>query len=85
MLLCKGKQCRYKKTCQRYLLGLGRTQFEGCDEVTEQREQNGACSSSAESRRNPTVGQKWIDHCLHTSKYVKVEQPPKKSDYPRGC
>lgn len=60
MLLCKGKQCRYKKTCQLYVLGLGRTQCDGCED-------------------------QWINHCLHTSKYVKVEQPPKKSDYPRGC
>ena len=26
----------------------------------------------------------WIDHCLHTSKYEKCEQPQKGS-YPRGC
>ena len=30
MLLCKGKGCRYRKTCQRYVLGLGRTQYDGC-------------------------------------------------------
>lgn len=59
MLLCKGKQCRYRKTCQRYVAGLDRTKYEGCDDS-------------------------WIDHCLHTSKYEKVEQPPKGS-YPRGC
>jgi len=32
MLLCKGKGCRYRKTCQRYVLGLGRTQYEGCED-----------------------------------------------------
>ena len=30
MLLCKGKGCRYRKTCRRYVLGLGATQYDGC-------------------------------------------------------
>ena len=33
MLLCKGKNCRYKKNCQRYILGLGRTHHEGSDDT----------------------------------------------------
>lgn len=30
MLLCKGRGCNYRKTCRRYVLGQGVTQYEGC-------------------------------------------------------
>lgn len=33
MLLCKGKGCRYRKTCRRYVLGLGATQYDGCGDT----------------------------------------------------
>lgn len=33
MLLCKGKNCRYKKTCRRYVLGQGVTQYDGCGDT----------------------------------------------------
>jgi len=33
MLLCKGNGCRYRKTCRRYVLGLGATQYDGCNDT----------------------------------------------------
>ena len=84
MLLCKGKQCRYRKTCQRYVAGLDRTQYEGCDDswidhclhtskyekaaIEREQSQTGLDSAEREQARPQ----------------VKVEQPPKGS-YPRGC
>ncbi len=67
MLLCKGKGCRYRKTCQRYVLGLAIERLPKPATVLT----DGKCDQ-------------WIDHCLHTSKYEKGEQPQKGS-YPRGC
>lgn len=30
MLLCKGKGCKYRNVCSRYVLGTGMTQYAGC-------------------------------------------------------
>lgn len=33
MLLCKGKQCIWRKVCSRYVIGKGMTQYAGCGDT----------------------------------------------------
>ena len=33
MLLCKGKQCIWRKVCSRYVIGRGMTQYAGCGDT----------------------------------------------------
>lgn len=33
MLLCKGRGCKYRKVCSRYVIGTGMTQYAGCGDT----------------------------------------------------